>query len=830
MRRGALALTLATAVAAQGGARAAAGPSAKSTPAPPRTAEEVTAAERKAVRGTPVEGEEAESPELRELRRFERGAFPRPGDAPPLLLDPEEEDRGPGLPAGLSGRWGGSGDVPAELRPPTSPERRGPPPPPDSGFLRSLTLPDLPVRWEPEVLRFLEFFSKDPRGRAVMGNFMRRMGRYQARFEAILAREGAPRDLIYVAMIESGFQSRATSPKDAGGFWQFMPSVARVFGLEVSYWVDARRDPERATEVAARYFKDLYVRFGSWPLAFAAYHAGYGAVLSSIKRFNSNDYWELCKHEAGLPWETTHYVPKILAVAIISKNRAAFGFGDLVPDPPLDVDRVEVRGGTTLAAVARAVGTSAEVLADLNPDLLRQRVPPDRGTAIVNVPKGSGAGYAEGIERARGPADRLQTYVLRFGESLDDVAAARGIAARELRRLNGLRDGTELKGGTTVLVPPGSEGAEARPAASVPDEPILVAVPERSFNLPDRERVFFRTREGDQIEDLAEVFQIPVDDLVQWNNLDPAAKLHTNMVLQIFVKKGFDRAGVALLDPHRVRVVTLGSEEFHALEVARRGKTRLTYTARAGDTLAKIGRRYGLTPADLARINKLSFSAELAEGQKVIVYAPNGEPQKLSVGRAAPPVKRPGGAIDVEGRSPNAGLAEGKARKVAEKEPARPAAPGPAGGRGSARPASSGVPIPGKAAPPPNPRGKSTTTGSQGSADARARVAAAPPLPVLSTARRLAGAPPPARPTAGATEPSSERRGLAVAAARSVGGVATKEALMGARGATASKVGTLGGKGTGKPAGASAAPSGRVPSSGKSPPRVQGHAERGGRR
>jgi peptidoglycan lytic transglycosylase D len=135
-----------------------------------------------------------------------------------------------------------------------------------------------------------------------------------------------------------------------------------------------------------------------------------------------------------------------------------------------------------------------------------------------------------------------------------------------------------------------------------------------------------------------------VDDLVEWNNVDPDAKLHPKLVLQIFVKKGFDRAGVALLDPARVRAVTLGSEEFLALEAARRGKTRLQYVARPGDTLAKIARRYGLQPGDLARINKLSYSSALEEGQRIYVYSPTPElPREIAVGRTVPH-RRPGGA------------------------------------------------------------------------------------------------------------------------------------------------------------------------------------------
>jgi membrane-bound lytic murein transglycosylase D len=134
------------------------------------------------------------------------------------------------------------------------------------------------------------------------------------------------------------------------------------------------------------------------------------------------------------------------------------------------------------------------------------------------------------------------------------------------------------------------------------------------------------------------------EDLVEWNNLDAGAKLHPRMVLQIFVRKDFDPAGVLLLDPTKVRVVTLGSEEFLQLETARRGKKRLFYSAKAGDTLAKLGRRYGLTPGDLARINRFSYNTELHEGDRVVVYSPTGDaPHEVTRGMT-PGAKRPGRA------------------------------------------------------------------------------------------------------------------------------------------------------------------------------------------
>lgn len=684
-------------------------------------------AERRAVRGAPLD-EGSESPELREVRRFEEESFPRGGLAIP---DAVEEGTAP-LPPGLEGRWAGSGDLPPQLRsPPAFPSRLRNTPPPESQWLRTLKLPELPVRWEPQVVRYLEYYKNDPKGRAVMAALLRKMERYRAVFDRVLASHGVPKDLIYLAMFESGFENGATSRVGAGGIWQFMPGVARAYGLEVSYWVDARRDPERAAEAAARYFQDLFARFGSWHLAFAAYHAGYGAILRSITRFNTNDYWELCKHENGLPWETTLYVPRILAGAIVGYNREAFGFGDVTTDPPWQYETVQVAPATALAAVARTAGARPEVIEALNPELIRGRTPPDRGPLSVRVPPGSAALYAEAMARPRG-GESLETVVLRFGESLDEVARARGISARELRRLNGVKDSAELRGGTTIVVParPATASApapsrEPPPATGVgtvtDDEMILVAVPERVFTYEGRERVFYRTREGDTLDEIAAVFHLPIAEIVEWNNIDPEAKLHPQLVLQLFVAKDFDRAGVALLDPGKVRVVTLGSQEFLALETARRGKTRLQYVAKSGDTLAKIARRYGLYAGDLARINRLSAAAELAPGQTIVVYSPTPElPREIAVGRTAPqrrpPVEARGTASSREGARPadkkrsgtpaprGSGTASGTAAaRGSAKAPAMAAAKPAAGKPGTpqnAKPASPGARPASRGAPP----------------------------------------------------------------------------------------------------------------------------------
>jgi membrane-bound lytic murein transglycosylase D len=661
-------------------ALAVAHPYAAAAPRAPVTTE--SASERRAVRGVPVEDSLSESPELREVRRFEEMAFPRERNGSPAVPDDDSGASDAELPKGLEGQWGGTGDIPVELRGPAATRRLARPgPEPPAEWMRGLTLPDLPVRWEPQVVRFLNYWKSDPRGRTIMASWLRKLGRYRLLFERALEQQGLPKDIVFLSMIESGYESGAVSRVGAGGLWQFMPGVGRAYGLEVGPWVDARRDPERSVEAAARYLKDLYVRFGSWPLAFAAYHAGYGGVLKSIVRYNTNDYWELCRQEAGLPWETTLYVPKILAAAIVGHNLQAFGYEDVVPDPPLVYERMTVPAGTTLITVARAAGTRIELIESLNPALIRGRVPPDRDSSMVRLPVGTGATFALGFEVARTATDQVETVVLRFGESLDDVASARGLNLRDLKKLNGARELGELRPGATVVVP--RRGAAAGRGAAAEEANVLVAVPDQAFSYPDRERVFYRTREGDTLEEIAGVFHVSADELVLWNNLDPEAKLHPRLVLQMFVRRDLDRTGVALLDPLKVHAVTLGTEEFLALQTARRGKTRLPYVARSGDTLAKIARRYGLAPGDLARINRLSATSELEVGQTIYVYSPTPDlPREAALGRA--PRRRGAGVATAAARDKSARPAS-KAKAPAAKA-ASPRRGGPAaGGRPSVR-------------------------------------------------------------------------------------------------------------------------------------------------
>src|SRR5262245_13632454 len=230
---------------------------------------------------------------------------------------------------------------------------------------------------------------------------------------------------MYVAMIESGFDPNDRSHAGAVGLWQFMPEGGRIYGLRNDYWVDERRNPEKATEAFVHYIADLKERFGAWPIAFAAFNAGYGAVLRAMQKYNTNDYWELCRHEDGLPWETLLYVPKAIATALVGENRGFFGYDDLSPEASIVFDAVPVSSSVSLQGAAHAVGSTPEELARLNPHLRRGRTPPlaSGETWSLRLPQGTAARFASSYDPK---GERLEPYLMRFGERLEDVAKLRG--------------------------------------------------------------------------------------------------------------------------------------------------------------------------------------------------------------------------------------------------------------------------------------------------------------------------------------------------------------------------------------------------------------------
>jgi membrane-bound lytic murein transglycosylase D len=245
------------------------------------------------------------------------------------------------------------------------------------------------------VQRFLDQFQTGYR-RAVVERWLTRSGRFLPMILEVFKQKGLPEELVFAAMIESGFDPVAVSRAGAKGLWQFMAPTARQYGLRVDRWLDERLDPEKSTVAAANYLKDLYTIFGSWDLVQAAYNAGEMKVIRAIQGTGTRDFWSLT-HSRLLRDETKNYVPAIHAVTIISQEPEQYGFA-VTPDEPLSYERITVPKGTSLKHVATLSGISFEELVRLNSELRMKQTPPDSAYHL-KVPLGSGPSLQAGLER-----------------------------------------------------------------------------------------------------------------------------------------------------------------------------------------------------------------------------------------------------------------------------------------------------------------------------------------------------------------------------------------------------------------------------------------------
>ena len=587
------------------------------------------ASARRTIAGGPTSDDVAqgvETPELRSLREAERELFPPaspepgnawPGDIPLLLPG----DDAPHVHA--------TGVPPAQPTAPPVPDGSK-----DQAWLTKLDMPDLPLRWDDRVVRYLEFFRDDPRGKATFARLLARSGRWRDMMRRALRKKGLPEDLVWIAMVESGFEQIARSPAGAAGLWQFMPETAKIYGLSIDRWVDQRLDAPLATDAAADFLADLHRRFGSWELALAAYNMGYAGLTSVVRRYNTNDFWSLARTEGTLPWETTLYVPKILAAAVVAHNLGAFGLGDVQLDAPAETDEVTVPPGTPLALVAQVVGGTVKELEALNPELRSGRTPPPgEGDAAfpVKVPRGKGGVAAQALGKARRDQAPLDRYVVRFGETLEQVAASHKTTAARIVELNGITPGEAVRGGTVLIVPKVDASAPPPPAppSGLPPAPPppagarqSVVVPADVFVYPDRKRVFYRVQVADTLEQIAAALHVGADDLDRWNDVDPGARLQEGMTLQAYVPLDADLSRVVVVPEGDVRVLPIGSDEFFASLERDRGFRRVTVRAKAGDTLESIGKHFDVPVKTMERVNRRGRSEALQPGQTVVVYVP----------------------------------------------------------------------------------------------------------------------------------------------------------------------------------------------------------------
>jgi membrane-bound lytic murein transglycosylase D len=477
----------------------------------------------------------------------------------------------------------------------------------------SLRIPEIVQRITPSLLETAERYRSDRRAWRTLRGWFRESGRYRARIEQWLRADGLPADLLWVVAAESGFNPGSESSAGAVGLWQLMPDTARSYGLRVDAWVDERRDPEKATRAAARLLRDLHARFGSWELALAAYNMGYGALLRSIRRFGTNDFDVLARTEGGLPFETARYVPRILSLALAANNLAAFSLADLPSEAALAWDDVLLSRTVPMDAMARGLAVDPRELRRLNPAVLGGRTPIPTDSSrpfVLHVPTGASARVE--VALAAIPDVPVRTARLRWGESVAELAASYGLTPRALLALSGLPAEHRVTGGTELFLP----AREPRPVAD-PERPWVLVSPVREPPA-NRRRVFYRAGVGDTLRDIARALDVPRDELVAWNQLDPAARLPSGLWLQAWIER--DPTLARVRSEREVEAVERGTDVAAERLAAQDGRVRLVVSVRPGDTMSSLAARYGLTTGSLSRINLRSRHATLVAGESLIVW------------------------------------------------------------------------------------------------------------------------------------------------------------------------------------------------------------------
>jgi membrane-bound lytic murein transglycosylase D len=309
---------------------------------------------------------------------------------------------------------------------------------------------DIPVKYNAAVKKWIDYFLS--RGKPYFERYVERSGRYAPVIGKILEAHGLPRDLIFLAMAESGFQNKAKSWAKAVGPWQFMPFTGKRYGLEINWYLDERRDPIKATIAAARYLKDLYQLFGSWELAAAGYNAGEGKVSRAIKRYRTQNFWKIRKGRY-LKRETKNYVPKIMALAILGKNLKSFGMGDIDFKQPLDFDEIEVPASTDLFKVAELSGVDFQEIHRLNPELMRWITPPHQKRYSLRLPVGTKQLWASCCKGHNLTAEDFQQYKVARRASLTQLGRKFKVPAEVLADLNGVPKNKRLVKATIVDLP-----------------------------------------------------------------------------------------------------------------------------------------------------------------------------------------------------------------------------------------------------------------------------------------------------------------------------------------------------------------------------------------
>jgi membrane-bound lytic murein transglycosylase D len=423
---------------------------------------------------------------------------------------------------------------------------------------------DIPMIVNEKVKYFIRYFKTEQRER--FKRWLERSSRYVDIMKKILKENNLPQDLVYMALIESGFSTHAYSRARATGPWQFIKSTGKKYGLRVDAWVDERRDPIKSTIAAAKYLKDLYDIFGSWYLAAAGYNAGEKKVLRAMRKGRTKEFWELAETRY-LKKETKDYVPKLIAAAIIAKNPEIFGFKDLNYEDPFTYEVIPLHFPIDLSHVERECGIPMDEIKFYNPELKKWFTPPDRKVYELRVPVGASEWCYEKLRAI--PEERrlrFKRYIVQKGETISLIAYMFNVKPEEIKALNRIRSNV-ISPGSEIIVPVHEWEKPRKVVFSKKGKKRF-----REVNIEGVEHIFYTVQKGDSLWSIAKRFGVSVSDIKKWNNVDK--KIFPGDILLIILPKKSERDSTI-------------------------------YTVKKGDTLIKIAKKFKVSVEKLKRVNNL---------------------------------------------------------------------------------------------------------------------------------------------------------------------------------------------------------------------------------
>ncbi len=481
------------------------------------------------------------------------------------------------------------------------------------------------------VDKWVNYFTG--RGRKHMDKYLARSSRYLPVMKSILKKNGLPEDLVYVALIESGFSSHARSRAAAVGYWQFIRETGKRYGLRIDGYVDERRDFVLATEASSKYFKALYSVFGDWFLAIAAYNVGENRIKRVVMNNYTRDFWEIASLKK-LPKETLNYVPKFIAARRIAKDPAKYGFDSIAWKPALEFSELELKKAINLKQLAKNMNMDLLELKRLNPAFRSNYAPTNsNGKVVIKVPspklEAAKLAVAKSIVTSSRQLVRMQDsdtqkYRVRRGDTLGRIAQKFETRVSTLRRLNGLGRRSMIRAGKTLLVP-------RKASIDIPSPSVTTTADGR-----------YRIRRGDNLSSIADKFGVRLSDLKRENGLGRRSIIRAGAYLKIpnntsessatyIVSHGDTLSSIA--SEHGVRISKLQAvnklSRRSILRIGQKltipgqykvaGQSKRYHTVRRGETLTHLAQRYGTSLSRLATENKLSSRSRIKIGQRLVI-------------------------------------------------------------------------------------------------------------------------------------------------------------------------------------------------------------------